>query len=181
MYSSLSSQSALLTMTASLGPSPKFRKCVKTLADAGDVLGDLLLAHQLARLVAERGIADLGGAAAHQHDGLVPRLLQPPQQHDLHHAAHMQAVGRGVEADIGDDPLLPGEFIQRRPIGALMQESAVDDLAQKTGFELARHSHLTPTLEGPEVYHGLSPATILQLYKQVHPSPLGGEGAGGEG
>ena len=63
----------------------------------------------------------------------------------------MQAVGRGVEADIGDDALLLGEFIQRRAVSALMQESAVDDFAQKTGFELARHGHLTPVLKGPEV------------------------------
>ena len=51
------------------------------------------------------GIADLGGAAAHEHDRAVAGALQQPQQHDLHEAADMQAVGGGVEADIGGDDL----------------------------------------------------------------------------
>ncbi len=41
--------------------------------DRGDVAGDRLDRHQLARLVLERGIAHLAGAAAHQDDGLVAR------------------------------------------------------------------------------------------------------------
>ena len=52
-------------------------------------------------LVLARGVADLGGAAAHQHDRLVAGLLPQPQQHDLKQVADMQAVGGTIEADIG--------------------------------------------------------------------------------
>ena len=60
-------------------------------ADAGDVGVDLVVGEQRAALVLAGGIADLGRAAAHQHDRLVPGLLQPAQHHDLHQAAHVQA------------------------------------------------------------------------------------------
>ena len=73
--------------------------------DAGDVGGDLRLGEQLPRLVAAGRVADLGGAAAHQHDGPMSGSLQVAQQHDLHEAADVQAVGRRVEADVGRDAL----------------------------------------------------------------------------
>ena len=37
-----------------------------------------------------RGVADLGGPTANQHDGFVSRLLQQPQNHYLHERAHVQ-------------------------------------------------------------------------------------------
>ena len=88
-------------MIASARPSPNFEELVEDAADAGHVGGDLGVGQQLAALVLARGIADPGGAAAHQHDRPVAGLLQQAQQHDLQQAADMQAVGGAVEADIG--------------------------------------------------------------------------------
>ena len=67
---------------------------------------------QLAALVLAGRIADLGGAAAHQHDRLVPGLLQPPQHHDLDEAADMERRRGRVEADIAGHDLLRGERVQ---------------------------------------------------------------------
>ena len=58
------------------------------------------MGEQLAALVAAGRIADLGGAAAHQHDRLVAGLLEAAQQHDLDQAADVQRWRGGVEADI---------------------------------------------------------------------------------
>ena len=55
----------------------------------------------LAALIPAGGIAHARGAAAHQGDGLVARLLQPVQQHDLDERTHMKGGCRAVESDIG--------------------------------------------------------------------------------
>ena len=60
---------------------------------------------QLAALVLAGRIADLGGAAAHQHDRLVPGLLEPAQHHDLDEAADMERRRGRVEADIAGHDL----------------------------------------------------------------------------
>jgi hypothetical protein len=88
-------------MMAPAGPSSKLRKRSNDLADAGDVALDLGLGEQLPRFILAGGIADLGGAAAHQHDGLVTGLLQAAQQHDLHEIADVQAVRGGIETNVG--------------------------------------------------------------------------------
>jgi len=102
--------------------------------DAGHVLVDLFVGQQLARFVLAGGIADLGRPAAHQHDRLVPGLLQPAQQHDLHETAHMQAVGRAIEADIGRDR--PGQAfgVERRGVGHLVDEAALLERAEEIRF-----------------------------------------------
>ena len=97
----LVSQSSLLTIIASVGPSPNVRKWPKTSRMPAILASICVIGEQLPGVVLAGRIADLGGAAAHQHDGLVAGLLQAAQQHDLHQAADMQAVGGGVEADIG--------------------------------------------------------------------------------
>ena len=48
----------------------------------------------------DRRIADLGGAAAHQNDRFVSRLLPPAQQHDRYQRPDMQAVRGAVETDV---------------------------------------------------------------------------------
>ena len=70
------------------------------LLDAIEVRRDLCVGKHLARFVLAGRIADLGGAAAHQRDGLVAGLLQPAQHHDLHERPRMQAGRCGIEADI---------------------------------------------------------------------------------
>ena len=92
-------------MIASVGPSPKVRKRSKTRLIEAMLASIVSSVEQLARLVLEARIADLGGAAAHQHDRLVPGLLEPAQHHDLDEAADVER-GRGrVEADIAGDDL----------------------------------------------------------------------------
>ena len=79
---------------------------------------------QLAALVLARGIADLGGAAAHQHDRLVPGLLQPAQHHDLDQAADMERRRGRVEADIAGHDLLLRERVQPLGVGDLVDIAA---------------------------------------------------------
>ena len=86
---------------------------------------DLLVGEQLARLVAARGIADLGGAAAHQGDRLVAGLLPPAQQHDLQQVADMQRIGGAVEADIGRADAARQQLVEPRGIAALMHHAAL--------------------------------------------------------
>ena len=83
-------------------------------ADTRHVGADLVAGQQRPRLVAERGIADLGRAAAHQHDGLVAALLPPSQHHDLKQRADMERIGGAVEADIGGSHASRQQFIEPR-------------------------------------------------------------------
>ena len=53
-------------------------------------------------------------------------LLQQPQDHDLHQAADMQAVGGAVEADIRRHHARPQRGIERLGISALEDEATVD-------------------------------------------------------
>ena len=98
--------------------------------------GDLRRRQQLAGFVLAGGIADPGGAAAHQHDGLWPGALQQAQQHDRHQAADVQAVGGAVEADVADHPPAPRRARRGLRVGALVQEAARRDGAQELGAEL---------------------------------------------
>ncbi len=51
------------------------------------------------------------------------RLLQPAQQHDLHEAADVQAVGRGIEADVGGDHAGLRARIKACGVGDLVNDS----------------------------------------------------------
>ena len=105
MYSSGSSHSALSSITASVGPSPNVRKRSKMRRIEAMLASIVVVVEQLARLVLEARIADLAGAAAHQHDRLVPGLLQPAQQHDLDQAADVERRRGRIEADIAGHDL----------------------------------------------------------------------------
>ena len=93
-------------------------------ADRGLVGLDLGDGAQRARLVLAGGIADHGGAAAHQRDRLVAALLQPVQQHHGEEVADMQRRRGAVIADIGGGFALDGERVQPLEIGALVDEAA---------------------------------------------------------
>jgi hypothetical protein len=103
------------------------------LADPLHVMGDLAVVEQAARFVLARGIADPGRAAAHQHDRLVAGLLEQAQEHDRHEVADMQAVGSAVVADIGGELPLGEARIERRGIGALVDEAALGSGGEKGG------------------------------------------------
>ncbi len=107
------------------GPVAEPQERVKGPFDAGDVGVDHLVGEQRARLVLVGGIADLGGAPAHQHDRPVAGLLQPAQGHDLHQTAHVQTRGGGVKADVGRDRTGQGGLVQSLQVGGLVDMAAL--------------------------------------------------------
>ena len=112
--------------------------------DAFLVGGDGVFAQQRPRPVAAARVADLGRAAAEQHDRPVAGGLEPAQHHDLHQAADVQAVGGAVEADIGAQAPLRGQRVQRRLVGALMDEAALRQHAHEIGGEHNRSTRWLP-------------------------------------
>ena len=105
--------------------------------DPGDILVDRGIGQHLAAFVAPRGVADPRGPAAHQHDRLVPCLLQPPQHHDLHEAADMERRRGGIETDIARHDLLGGERIEALGVGDLVDIAALVEHAQEIGGVVA--------------------------------------------
>ena len=104
---------------------------IEAAADAGHVGGDLLAGEKLPGLVLAGGIADARRAAAHQHQRPMAVALQQAEDHDLHQAADMQAVGGAVEADIGGDGAGPQRRVQPFGVGALEDEAALGGLVQE--------------------------------------------------
>ena len=68
--------------------------------EAGGVVVDVLFGQHLAHIGAAGGVADHGGAAADQGDGLVAGHLQALHQGQGHEVAGGQAVGGAVKADV---------------------------------------------------------------------------------
>eukprot|EP01136_Pigoraptor_vietnamica_P003491 Opistho-1_new@32805 len=101
--------------------------------DRGDVAGDDLVGHQLARFVLEARVADLAGAAAHQDDRLVAGLLHAAQQHDLDQAADMERGRCRIKADIAGHDLLAGQRVERGGIGDLVDISTLVEQAKQIG------------------------------------------------
>ena len=112
-------------------PIAKAQEPLENPLDAGQIGIDLLIPQQLPRLILARRITNLGRPAAHQHDRLVPRLLQMPQHHDRNQIADVQAERRAIKADIGRDRALARRAIQRRRIGDLMNKPARFETGEK--------------------------------------------------
>ena len=125
MYSSVSSQSALLTIMASVGPSPKVEEALEHSANGGDIGVDLLRRQELSAFVLARRIADLGRTAAHQHDRLVACLLEPAQEHDDKQASNMEARRGRVEADVAGYDLPFRQCVERSRVGQLVDVAAL--------------------------------------------------------
>ncbi len=102
-------------------------------ADPRHVAGNLLVAQQLAGLIAPGWVADPRGAAAHQDDRLMAGPLKEAQQHDRHQMADMQTVGGTVVADIGGDRAGGEARVERLQIGALVDEAALGGGGEKGG------------------------------------------------
>ena len=68
---------------------------------------------------------------------VVARPLQPVEQHDRDQVADVQAVGRAVEPDIAHHPPVGRERVERRLVGALVDEAARVELPQELGPEPA--------------------------------------------
>ena len=68
--------------------------------EAGSVVVDVLPGEHFPHIGASGGVADHGGAAADEGDGLVARLLQALHEGQGHEVARRQAVGGAVKADV---------------------------------------------------------------------------------
>ena len=102
------------------GAIAKGQKAFKHCPDAGDIGVDVIIGQQFPAFILARGIADLGGAAAHHHNRFMPRLLQPAQHHDLHHRTDMER-GRGrIKPDIAGHDAAPRQRIKRACVSDLM-------------------------------------------------------------
>jgi hypothetical protein len=78
-------------------------EALELLALAGEVGVEQFGGEQVAlRRLAAR-IPDHAGAATDDRDGVMSRALQAHQPQHLEQASHVQAVGRGIEADVGRD------------------------------------------------------------------------------
>jgi hypothetical protein len=64
----------------------------------------------------------------------VPTFLEEPKQHDRDEAADMQTVCSAIIADIGDKPSGGQPLVERRLIGALVDETALARSRQKRGM-----------------------------------------------
>ena len=115
-------------------PVAKGKELGEDLLDAVQIVVDLLIRQERARIVAKARIADAGRAAAHQGDRLVPGLLEPAQHHDLDEAADMKAFRRRIEADIARHSLLHGRLVEGGLVGKLMDETALREDAQEIGL-----------------------------------------------
>ena len=56
---------------------------------------------ELPFLALHGGVADHAGGAAHECDGLVAGALQVLEHHHAHEVAYVEAVGCGVDAQVG--------------------------------------------------------------------------------
>ena len=67
---------------------------------AGDVRPEGFEREQVAFLALAAGVADHAGGPAHHGDRPMSGLLKPPQDHQRHQVADVQAVGRRIEAGV---------------------------------------------------------------------------------
>ena len=86
-------------------------------------MGDVLLGQHLAHIGAAGGVADHGGAAADEGDGLVACHLQTLHQGQGHEVAGSQTVGGAVKADV-EGGLAVFDEVDDLVIGDLSHEAA---------------------------------------------------------
>src|SRR6266516_4177786 len=113
------------------------------LLDAVLIALDLLDRKDFPGFILAGGVADAGGAAAHQRDRLVAGLLQPVEAHDLHHGADVKRRRGAVETDIADKVATGRELVQRVRVRNLMNKAAAPQHIEKIRF---KNSHFGATL-----------------------------------
>src|SRR3546814_12893135 len=84
----------------------KGKKSLKHPANGCDILRNRVSGQKIARPILASGIADLAGATAHDHAGLVPCTLQLAQPHDRYQMADVPRRRSRTEADISRYRLL---------------------------------------------------------------------------
>src|SRR6202034_3882346 len=93
---------------------------------------DGLEVEQLALVLLAAGVADHARAAPGEGDGPVAGLLEPPERAQLHEVAHMEAVGRRVEAGVHREPSSV-EALREIRIGHLVDQAAEDEVLRERG------------------------------------------------
>ena len=79
---------------------------------------------QIPLLALAAGVADHAGRPADQRDRPMPGLLEPPQHHQAHQMADVQAVGRRIEADVERPRRSVEPTRQIGVVGRLVDQSA---------------------------------------------------------
>ena len=102
----------------------EFDEALHLLFEAVAVVLDGLDRHHRAHVRAARGVADHARAAADQCDRAVTRHLQALHQAQRHEMADVQAVRRGVEADVEGRLAVVDHFADFRLIGHLRDQPA---------------------------------------------------------
>ena len=94
------------------------------LLEAFDVIFDGLARHHGAHIGAAGGVADHARAAADEDDGLMAGILHVAHGDELHEVADVQAVRRGIEADIEGDALAAELFVELVLVHRLLDKAA---------------------------------------------------------
>ena len=97
------------------------------------IVGDVLLGEHLAHVGAAAGVANHGGAAADEGNGLVSGHLQALHQRQSHKMAGSQAVRRAVKANIKGSFAVVDEFLDLLLVRDLRNEAA--------GFQFVINGH----------------------------------------
>ena len=100
--------------------------------DALQVALDGLEGEELALVLLAARVADHAGAAPGERDGPVSRLLETAQRAELQQAAHVQAVGAGVEARVDRESRLV-EPLGQLGIGHLVDQAAEGEVLRESG------------------------------------------------
>ncbi len=98
------------------------QKIIKDSPNAVHVGIDLFVGQERSAFILVGRVADLGRAATHQDDRLVPAFLQVALHHDLDQMADVQARSCTIIAYIGSDNSLHQRCVQRFHVCALVNE-----------------------------------------------------------
>ncbi len=109
-------------------------------ANAFQVAVDDIVGEQPPALILAGGVADTGGAAAHQRDRTMAGLLHPMQHHDRQQRADMKGRGGAVEADIGRDRRLARERVQCLGLRDLVNEAPGGENVKEIGLVGAHYN-----------------------------------------
>ena len=114
----------MFTSTAELRAAIEIEEPPQLRLHAGDVRLERFDREQLAFFALAARVADHAGGAADDGDRPMPGLLKPPQDHQRHQMADVQAVGRRIEAGIDRSRLFQQQLRQVRVVGGLVDQSA---------------------------------------------------------
>ena len=96
------------------------------LLEALGVVVDVFRRQHLAHIGFAGRVADEGGAAAQQGDGLVAVGLEAAHQAECHEVAHMEGVGGGVKSDVEGGLAAVDQFLYLFLVGDLGNQASCD-------------------------------------------------------